>query len=78
MGGWIWSIDQAPGFRALMRTPLVSLELLKPVSLTNSALVKPADSIMARKSLPGTAPPFHLAHAAQIAFMSEGNSPTRT
>ncbi len=63
--------------RALMRTPLVSAELLKPVSPINSALVNPTEVSMARKSIPGTAPPFHLAQAEQIAFMSEGSSPTK-
>ena len=58
------------GFVARNNTPLVMGELLKPVSVTNSASAKPVCFSKARKSFPGMAPPSHLNQLSIIVLLS--------
>ena len=68
----------ATGLTARNNIPLVTGELLKPVSETSSAASKPACCNNARKTFPGMAPPSHLAQFSTRALVSWGNSPART
>ncbi len=63
---------------ARTNTLFVFGELLKPVSATNSTLVKPTSFNMARKSFPGIAPPSHLNQLSTIDFVSFGGSLIKT
>jgi hypothetical protein len=65
-------------FSALIKTPFVFPELLKPVSRTNPTSSKPAELIIARKSFPGIAPPSHLYQLVSMSFFDSGGSPVRT
>jgi hypothetical protein len=64
-------------FWARINTPSVFGELLKPVLATNSVFLKPACSIIARKSFPGIAPPSHWDQLLMICFLSFGSSPIK-
>ena len=77
--GFVWSpTNAAKGLTALANTPLVTGKLLKPVSVTSSASLKPASCKSARETFPGMAPPSHLAQFSILALVSLGSSPANT
>ena len=57
--------------------PLVTEELLQPVSATSCTFSNPVCFTKARKSFPGMVPPSHLAQLATLALIALGSSPTR-
>lgn len=63
---------------ALINTPFVFFELLKPVSRTNSTPSNPAALIIARKYFPGIAPPSHLDQLSTMLFIDCGGSLDKT
>lgn len=77
--GFVRSLTAAArGLAARTNTPVVTGELLKPVSATSSASSKPASCKSARNNFPGMAPPSHLAQFSTLALVSFGNSPVNT
>lgn len=66
-----------PGFIARKSIPMVTGELLNPVSPRHAASLKPASASMARNAVPGMAPPFQVNQEATMSSFESGGGPVR-